>query len=85
MELCSHHHDEIAYEGGSCPMCSLIDDHTRKVDELESTIKDLERDRDDNAATIEELKSGRDEYDAKYEQLQAEIERLCKGQLDGER
>ena len=51
MNLCSNNHDEICYEGLSCPACELLseikdlknenEDLQKKVDELEDQIDDM--------------------------------------------
>jgi hypothetical protein len=41
MEICSKNHEEIAYEGGTCPFCEADELNEKQVDELQETIKDL--------------------------------------------
>jgi len=43
MNLCSNGHDEICYEGHSCPVCELITDNTSKIESLEGQVKELEQ------------------------------------------
>lgn len=38
MNLCSSNHDEVCYEGRSCPCCELLD----KIQDLEREITRLE-------------------------------------------
>lgn len=33
MNLCSHNHEEICYEGHTCPMCALKESHAEEVSE----------------------------------------------------
>lgn len=71
MELCSHHHNKICYDGFSCPLCASMEESSRKIDELESTVKEYE--------------SGQKSYETELTNLQAEIDRLYRGQADSER
>jgi len=34
MELCSHHHEEIVYRGGDCPLCKAMGQVGDLKDEL---------------------------------------------------
>ena len=42
MNLCSHDHDEICFEGSRCPLCSLIEEKDQKIGELNGQISDLQ-------------------------------------------
>ncbi len=78
MELCSHNHEEVCFSGRSCPVCQLIDDHTNAIGELKEKIETFER-------QIEEQEGIAQAYKEKWQASDAEVTRLCKGQLDGER
>jgi DNA repair exonuclease SbcCD ATPase subunit len=41
MNLCSSKHDEICYEGRECPVCELIKEHVKEIQELNSRIDEL--------------------------------------------
>lgn len=42
MNLCSHKHDEVCYEGTFCPCCIEMEDRDDKIRELEEKITELE-------------------------------------------
>lgn len=42
MNLCADGHDEICYEGRTCPMCNLISEKDDKISSLESKINELQ-------------------------------------------
>ncbi len=52
MELCSDGHDEVCYDGRSCPVCDAILDHDATTTELAEAEKEIERLKDE----ITELK-----------------------------
>ena len=78
MNICSHHHDEVCYSDSKCPVCVLMDDHERKLDELRDAIKEAER-------LLEDEKQLAIAYKKKWTETEAECQRLYKGQTDGER
>jgi len=44
MRMCSggrgtEGHEEIVYDGGNCPMCSMMEDHAGKIADLNDTIE----------------------------------------------
>jgi len=43
MDLCSDNHDEVCYEGRTCPVCSLRDELDNEIEQLNECISDLER------------------------------------------
>ena len=47
MELCSHGHDEICFDGGRCPLCDTIEllrDAERELEQIELKYERLEDD-----------------------------------------
>ncbi len=42
MDLCDDGHQQVAYEGRSCPFCDLIYKKDKEITELEKKIEDLE-------------------------------------------
>ena len=42
MELCFKKHDEIIYDGYTCPICSMIDHYENELSALEQKIEKLE-------------------------------------------
>ena len=78
MELCSHNHEEVCFSGRSCPVCQLLDDHANEIAELKGKIETFER-------QVEEEQAVAQSYKEKWQASEAEVTRLCKGQLDGER
>lgn len=45
MNLCSHNHDEICYEGRDCPLCNELEEIkslNAEIAKLEAQIKQLE-------------------------------------------
>lgn len=71
MNLCSTKHDEVCYEGRTCPVCDLRSEKDSEIDELKQQLKEEE----ENTEAWQE----------KYKTANEEVERLCRGQLDGER
>ena len=54
MNLCSDDHQEICYEGRTCPLCDTLASHDddvtslgNRLDEAKDTIKNLEQEIDD--------------------------------------
>jgi len=41
MELCSDDHQEICFEGRSCPLCDAISEKDKEILSLEEQIEDL--------------------------------------------
>lgn len=41
MTLCTAGHDEICYEGRSCPLCDVIEEMNREISILEEEIKEI--------------------------------------------
>jgi len=78
MELCSHNHDEIAFEGNKCPMCAMIDEKDEKIRELKEEIENLE----DAKKSLEFVA---EQYKIDWQNAQKEVERLINGKEDGER
>lgn len=71
MNLCSDKHDEVCYEGRTCPVCDMRSDK-------ESEVEDAKRELKEEQEINESLQT-------KIDELKAEVERLCSGALDGER
>jgi len=42
MELCSDKHEEVCYEGRTCPVCAERDDLQGQIDELNKEVARLE-------------------------------------------
>ena len=40
MNLCSDNHEEICYDGGSCPLCVLADDLNQQILELNEELNE---------------------------------------------
>jgi transcription initiation factor IIE alpha subunit len=48
MNLCSHWHEEICFDGHRCPMCELkseLEDAQKSIDALKEKIEQLEKGR----------------------------------------
>ena len=43
MDLCSCDHDEVCYEGRTCPVCDLREEKDDEIGQLNDRIVDLER------------------------------------------
>jgi hypothetical protein len=71
MQLCSHNHEEIAFEGRKCPFCVAI----AEKDEIINGLRD-------NFVEMEAISK---DYHTRWKAAEQEVTRLCKGQLDGER
>lgn len=71
MNLCSDKHDEVCYEGRTCPVCDLRSD---KDDEIERLTQKVKEEEENAEAWMDKCKAANEE-----------VERLCRGQLDGER
>jgi hypothetical protein len=41
MNLCSDDHEEVCYEGRTCPVCELKKERDDEVDKLNNSIEDL--------------------------------------------
>jgi len=78
MELCSHNHEEVCFSGRSCPVCELIDDHAEALAELKEKVETAEQQAEEQQAVAQS-------YKEKWQASEAEVTRLCNGQLDGER
>ena len=48
MELCSYGHEEVCFEGRSCPACDMRDEKESEIDDLENEIKSLENKLEDS-------------------------------------
>lgn len=53
MNLCSHTHDEVCFEGSRCPACEIIEDKDREInrlqrenDNLEDNVRSLQNEND---------------------------------------
>jgi len=61
VDVCSKGHAEIVYEDWTCPVCELIDEHGRELDELRDDHSDaivaLEDEINSLKETIQELES----------------------------
>lgn len=41
MNLCSNHHQEVCYEGRTCPVCEIITEKDEKIEDLQKEIREL--------------------------------------------
>lgn len=41
MELCSYNHDEVCFEGRTCPVCDAVSNSDREQESLAETIASL--------------------------------------------
>ncbi len=73
MNLCSDGHDEVCFDGRSCPVCDIISEKDEKINELETTILILK----------EETQSTQEMSD-KIEQLEKDLQLTREGQRDGQ-
>lgn len=55
MNICSHKHDEVVFDGHKCPMCELgkehdstLADRDKLIDELRDEVRDLKQEINDN-------------------------------------
>ena len=55
MNLCSHHHDEICYDGRDCPLCAKMTEMDEALSDKDKEIKSLVSDAKDAEARIAEL------------------------------
>jgi hypothetical protein len=53
MNLCSDGHEEVCFEGRTCPACSLRDDLEKRIDKLTDDINSLESEIADYESTGE--------------------------------
>lgn len=57
VNICNAKHDEIVYEGHQCPICQMIEDYERDIDDLHDQIENLKdeikslEEQPDNAAS----------------------------------
>lgn len=65
MRICDDGHDEMVYEGDSCPGCVLLED----IDNLESKLRKSDEE-------YNQLDDEKRFLEAQIESLEAEIERL---------
>ena len=42
MDICKSGHDEIVYDGWSCPMCKMIDEKDEEIGKFEEKVSELE-------------------------------------------
>jgi len=42
MNLCSDNHEEVCFEGRTCPCCDIINDKDSEISSLKDKIQDLE-------------------------------------------
>lgn len=61
MELCSNEHEEVAYEGRDCPMCSMRDEKDDEIKEKEKQIERLEESNDELTDKVHTLQEEIDE------------------------
>ena len=81
MNLCSHNHEEVAFEGHNCPFCATIEEHESTLSDKDSTISDLQS---ANDSLQTELDSIAHEHKKQLDALQEEINRMIRGKADGE-
>jgi hypothetical protein len=70
MNICSNNHEEVAYESRKCPVCELIGAHEEHISLLKET--------------RDEWQESAETYKKDWQNAIQEVERLCKGRLDGE-
>jgi len=71
MTLCSYGHDEVCYEGRSCPACEMKDerdDKAKALDTMQSERDDLDEQLADSDANIRELETKNGELRSKLEE-----------------
>lgn len=56
MNLCSNDHDEVCYEGRQCPVCDLLTDKGKEIDQAQDEISNLQDRITDLCAELAELK-----------------------------
>jgi len=63
MELCRKNHDEVCFEGYSCPACEAIwsmeKEKDKEIEKLNEEKSELETRLDDAVAELNDLKSGK--------------------------
>jgi len=57
MNLCSDNHDEVCYEGNTCPVCSVRNDLQYEIDYRDKDIAKLNDKTDELYNQIDELKN----------------------------
>lgn len=57
MNLCSDKHDEICYEGRTCPLCTIREDLEKEIEDLKKAVEDLEKEGEVKDNKIEELQA----------------------------
>lgn len=62
MNLCGSGHDEVAYEGRSCPVCDLIETNSREMAELDEQLKGVISERDSLESEVDELRGYLEEH-----------------------
>jgi hypothetical protein len=55
MNLCNDDHDEVCFEGRTCPACAIREDLERKVSDLEDDVKSLENKVSDLESQLEDV------------------------------
>ena len=58
MNLCSDNHEEVCYEGRTCPVCELINEKNTEIDELNNSIEDLRNSNEILTSDLESAKEG---------------------------
>lgn len=69
MNLCADKHDEVAYEGRSCPVCDLLKVHKEEVSELDAQVDTLK-------AEVEVLEQINNDLTAEAAYLRSQIHDL---------
>ena len=42
MDICNHGHDEVCYDGFTCPVCEMEEKKDEEIEKLENKISELE-------------------------------------------
>ena len=84
MELCFNNHDEVAYEGRTCPVCEMRDDKNAIIEERDSVIESHKGTIEELEGTIEELEQQILGYQSTLGEKDDELRRLYAGKKDGE-
>jgi len=58
MNLCSSDHDEICFEGRSCPLCAKVEEMQETIRGLESKVDDLKSENDTLSEQLAEAENG---------------------------
>ena len=57
MNLCSHHHEEICFDGRECPLCAAVEEKDEEITELNRQVKELIQERDDLQEQVDNLEA----------------------------